>query len=453
MRIAMRLAGNGAKSESAGLVVAGALQPPVVNHQHFGMPHFQKQLAIIGIDKGVADNGLGRIAVERAAAEEDVIGGLEMVHIVLFPALVIKEKEQNIDDSSIYESVFETHNFKEIYQNPFIIENSLDISLSTQYDENSIRIHYIKFPFSKEKDNEKNYINLYEKKLKNELTVFNLTLRLNIEKLINSKSVDSEQKFKDFILDKLSQSIVSIGFEISDLENDTPKRVYWLRKDDLYLYENINFNITSNNIIKTLGFQFDKEFTKENLENYISAPYQFYLVFKFPDIKQKLKLDTDKEYVSNLIVRLYNFPYDVFTIENLSFSKYNEDLIYIVNREKNIFFKFNSKLKSILGFTENTTLNYYKTGEFKEKIDNLQNKQIEIKKYLEENFKVSFDTAFKDILRNKIIEEIDKFYKFIKTTSEYIFIKKEKENEDKEIIKVYSKIIGTTTTLKKNYIF
>ena len=92
----MRLAGNGAKSESAGLVVAGALQPPVVNHQHFGMPHFQKQLAIIGIDKGVADNGLGRIAVERAAAEEDVIGGLEMVHIVLFPALVVPFLDESL---------------------------------------------------------------------------------------------------------------------------------------------------------------------------------------------------------------------------------------------------------------------------------------------------------------------------------------------------------------------
>ena len=92
----MRFIGDRPQSEAACLIVAGAFQPPVVEHQHFGMPHFQKQLAIIGIDKGVADNGLGRIAVERAAAEEDVIGGLEMVHIVLFPALVVPFLDESL---------------------------------------------------------------------------------------------------------------------------------------------------------------------------------------------------------------------------------------------------------------------------------------------------------------------------------------------------------------------
>ena len=86
MGIAMRLAGDGAKSEAAGLVVAGAFQPAVVDHQHFGMAHFQEQLAVIGIDKGVADDRLRRVAVEAVIAEEDVVGCLEMIHIVLFPA-------------------------------------------------------------------------------------------------------------------------------------------------------------------------------------------------------------------------------------------------------------------------------------------------------------------------------------------------------------------------------
>ncbi len=86
MCIAMCLAGNGAEPETAGLVIAGTFQPPVIDHQHFGMPHFKKQLTIICIDKGVANNGLGQITIERAAAEEYVVGGLEMIHIVLFPA-------------------------------------------------------------------------------------------------------------------------------------------------------------------------------------------------------------------------------------------------------------------------------------------------------------------------------------------------------------------------------
>ena len=84
MGIAMRLAGNGAKAETARLVVSGAFQPAIIDHQHFGMTHFQKQFAIIGIDKRLADNGLCLVAVQRARAKENVVGGVKMVHVGSF---------------------------------------------------------------------------------------------------------------------------------------------------------------------------------------------------------------------------------------------------------------------------------------------------------------------------------------------------------------------------------
>ena len=80
MRVAMRLIGDRPQAEAACLVVAGAFQPPVVEHQHFGMPHFKEQFAVIGIDERIADDGLGAITVERRVVEENRIGGLKVVH-------------------------------------------------------------------------------------------------------------------------------------------------------------------------------------------------------------------------------------------------------------------------------------------------------------------------------------------------------------------------------------
>ena len=80
MRIAMRLIGNRPQSESACLVIAGAFQTSVIEHQHFGMPHFKKQLTVICVDKRIAHDGLGAIKIERRVVEENRIGGGKMVH-------------------------------------------------------------------------------------------------------------------------------------------------------------------------------------------------------------------------------------------------------------------------------------------------------------------------------------------------------------------------------------
>ena len=83
MRIAMCLAGDGTKTKAARLIIAGALKAAVINHQHFRMAHLEKQLAIIGVDKRVTDDRLGIVAVERAAAEENIVGRLEMIHVLM----------------------------------------------------------------------------------------------------------------------------------------------------------------------------------------------------------------------------------------------------------------------------------------------------------------------------------------------------------------------------------
>ena len=80
MRVAMRFIGDRPQPEAACLVIAGTFQPPVVKHQHFGMSHFEEKLAIVSVDKRIADNGLGAVSVERRVLEENRIGGLKVVH-------------------------------------------------------------------------------------------------------------------------------------------------------------------------------------------------------------------------------------------------------------------------------------------------------------------------------------------------------------------------------------
>ena len=84
MGIAVGLAGDGTQAETAGLVIAGAFQAPVINHQHFSVTHFEKQLAVISIDQRLANNGLRPVAVECATAKENLVCGVKMVHLGSF---------------------------------------------------------------------------------------------------------------------------------------------------------------------------------------------------------------------------------------------------------------------------------------------------------------------------------------------------------------------------------
>ena len=48
MRIAYRFVFDGAQAEALGGVVGRLFQPAIVEHQHFGLPVFQEQLAVVG---------------------------------------------------------------------------------------------------------------------------------------------------------------------------------------------------------------------------------------------------------------------------------------------------------------------------------------------------------------------------------------------------------------------
>ena len=83
MGIAVRLASDGPQSETAGLVIAGAFQASVIDHQHLGVAHLEEQFAIIRPGKRIAHDGFGAIPVERRVGEKDLISLRKVVHHIL----------------------------------------------------------------------------------------------------------------------------------------------------------------------------------------------------------------------------------------------------------------------------------------------------------------------------------------------------------------------------------
>ncbi len=65
MRVARRLAADRAQPEPLGGVVAGRLEPPVIEGQNLGTAPFQEQLAVIRPGHRVAQNGGRAPFVER----------------------------------------------------------------------------------------------------------------------------------------------------------------------------------------------------------------------------------------------------------------------------------------------------------------------------------------------------------------------------------------------------
>src|SRR5271154_687665 len=75
MRIADRVVLYRAQAKTLRGVVGGLLQPAIVEHQHFGLGVFQKQLAIVGAGKAASDLMAHGIAVETGAVEKRGCGG------------------------------------------------------------------------------------------------------------------------------------------------------------------------------------------------------------------------------------------------------------------------------------------------------------------------------------------------------------------------------------------
>ena len=64
MRIACGFAAHRAHAEPLGRVVAGILNPAVIQHQNLGPPAFQKQLSVIRTRNGVAQKPQRAVLVQ-----------------------------------------------------------------------------------------------------------------------------------------------------------------------------------------------------------------------------------------------------------------------------------------------------------------------------------------------------------------------------------------------------
>lgn len=74
MRIADRIVLYGAQSKPLRGVVGRLLQPPVVEHQRFGLAVFQEQFAVVGTGKAARDLVANLVAVEIGAVEQGGCG-------------------------------------------------------------------------------------------------------------------------------------------------------------------------------------------------------------------------------------------------------------------------------------------------------------------------------------------------------------------------------------------
>ena len=76
---ARRLARHRAQAEALGGVVGGALQLAVVERQALALLVFEEQLAVVAAGQRLVDHLGGLALVEPALAEEQAVGGGEMV--------------------------------------------------------------------------------------------------------------------------------------------------------------------------------------------------------------------------------------------------------------------------------------------------------------------------------------------------------------------------------------
>ena len=81
MRIAEGLAGYGAQAKTLGRVEAGVFQLAVIPAELFRLAVLEKQLAVVGLVQGLAEDGIEPRPVEPGLIEEDAIGSGEMGHV------------------------------------------------------------------------------------------------------------------------------------------------------------------------------------------------------------------------------------------------------------------------------------------------------------------------------------------------------------------------------------
>jgi len=321
------------------------------------------------------------------------------------------KENQEIQDKDI----FETHSYSEITNNVQILTKYLDLSLGSQDYENSQpdvkpKIYEIRIPFKSDKTQ-------IEDIFRNNLLVLYIQNRINFNKFT---SIDE-------LISLYDETIINIGFEVGEEEGN----IKWLDKSNVVLFDEMNYEISSNEYTKVLGFKFNKSNYEKHKDEYYEFPFlQFFLIFRFP---QYILLN-DLTNLKNLVIRFYSYSSPYLVLNNLSLSVYDEDLIYIFNSDKNIYFKFNSNIKDFI--TEK----------------NIITKQIEFVEYISQNFKIEFNNIFKDKLRNEIISIINTKYKFIKNVSDFIFIRNVKDGNN-NIVKLYAKLLSENTTFKKNFIF
>ncbi|MGY4484644.1 hypothetical protein ACVWWR_003835 [Bradyrhizobium sp. LM3.2] len=74
MRIADRVVLDGAQPKALRSVVGRLLQPPVVEHQRFGLAIFQEQFAVVGTGKPARELVANLVAVEIGAVEQGGCG-------------------------------------------------------------------------------------------------------------------------------------------------------------------------------------------------------------------------------------------------------------------------------------------------------------------------------------------------------------------------------------------
>ncbi|MGY3121671.1 hypothetical protein ACVWXQ_005608 [Bradyrhizobium sp. S3.14.4] len=70
MGIADRIVLDGAQAKALRGVIGRLLQPPIVEHQRFGLAVFQEQFAVVGTGKPACDLVADLIAVEIGAVEQ-----------------------------------------------------------------------------------------------------------------------------------------------------------------------------------------------------------------------------------------------------------------------------------------------------------------------------------------------------------------------------------------------
>src|SRR3546814_7885130 len=80
VRVAGRLAGDGAQAEALLRVEAGRLQTAVVEGQRFRLPVLEEQLPVVGTVHGIVPQGFEPVAVEAGPRVEKLVGGGEVCH-------------------------------------------------------------------------------------------------------------------------------------------------------------------------------------------------------------------------------------------------------------------------------------------------------------------------------------------------------------------------------------